>query len=836
MGFWVAFAVWFVTGVVTALLTKPKDLVGAPSGLDDFSVPTATEGRSVPVIVGKMRVTGPNVIWWGDLDTVRITQKTGGFLGIGRKRVTIGYKYYLGLQMALCRGPIDGIDRVWIGDKVVKEDGETGPGNIVISKADLFGGKKAGGGVVGTLEWYDGTQTTVNSYLTEFQPQQPSYKGTVYFVFTNQNKDGPAYIGNASNLRTFAFEPYWYPNSLGVTGGKERIGDDANPVCFLYEMLVASDDWGIGFNASDMLVTGTVEQGALRAVAEQVADEGLGFSYIINSPVEVRELIQMVERHIDGAFRLDLTDGRYKMILARTPATSPAIIDETAIQEMKKFERGNWGETKNEVRITYSDRDKDYDRTFAFDFDTANLDLMGQRNIATLSFPGVKDATTANKIAARELVYLSFPFARGTIVCDRSVYAFQRGDPFRLTWPDEDINQLNCRVSRVKYGNDRDQRITIDWVEDVFKLETVGFVDPPETDWEPPVNTALDVVPRLWIPPAQLETTEDQVIVLAARPNGLHIGFDVYAEYDAGGYVLRSEAFDNDWCVTAQLAGALTPDLSGGGADPYTGDIDVDNLSAADLELLQEASETGTLDTDQYQNLILIGDEVLWFEGVTYQGGGVYRLTNCRAGVFGTYPQAHADNSIVYFFGLGVGVVETDGIEGSPTAVRVKLSTITSSDQLDIASATATPYLTYEDDIPYTPGDLTVNSEKVASDNFDQTVLPLDLTWKRRDRNSQAVTTLQGDASLASVGNGVTIELRRVDTDAVLDTKTDNTGTTDQFSIALPQTNPGVADETDLYIRFWQRDGAKTSQVWQTKNFEIVGFGLEFGSAFGGQP
>lgn len=66
--------------VVSALITQamlPKPEQPKPAELSDFDAPTAEEGRPIPVVFGTVRVTGPNVLWYGDLYTQAITQRGG---------------------------------------------------------------------------------------------------------------------------------------------------------------------------------------------------------------------------------------------------------------------------------------------------------------------------------------------------------------------------------------------------------------------------------------------------------------------------------------------------------------------------------------------------------------------------------------------------------------------------------------------------------------------------------------------------------------------------------------------------------------------------------------
>ncbi len=50
-----------------ALRPMPKVTHARPATASEFDVPTALEGREVPVLFGTRRITGPNVVWWGDL-------------------------------------------------------------------------------------------------------------------------------------------------------------------------------------------------------------------------------------------------------------------------------------------------------------------------------------------------------------------------------------------------------------------------------------------------------------------------------------------------------------------------------------------------------------------------------------------------------------------------------------------------------------------------------------------------------------------------------------------------------------------------------------------------
>lgn len=46
-----------------------------PAGVEDFDVPSASENRPIPVVFGTVRITGANVVWYGDLETEEITEE-----------------------------------------------------------------------------------------------------------------------------------------------------------------------------------------------------------------------------------------------------------------------------------------------------------------------------------------------------------------------------------------------------------------------------------------------------------------------------------------------------------------------------------------------------------------------------------------------------------------------------------------------------------------------------------------------------------------------------------------------------------------------------------------
>lgn len=78
---------WFVAALISlgvsvgmavlSYLLQPKPPGVAAAGFDDFEVPTAEEGREIPVLFGTRDITGANVVWYGNLRNKAIKKKGG---------------------------------------------------------------------------------------------------------------------------------------------------------------------------------------------------------------------------------------------------------------------------------------------------------------------------------------------------------------------------------------------------------------------------------------------------------------------------------------------------------------------------------------------------------------------------------------------------------------------------------------------------------------------------------------------------------------------------------------------------------------------------------------
>lgn len=104
-------------------------------------------------------------------------------MGGSSKKVTVGYKYYVGMHMVLCHGPVDKITRIRVDERTAWSGSRYG-GQIYINQPSLFGGESREGGVEGVVDFETGRSNQMpNSYLaSKLGPLVPAFRGVVGVV------------------------------------------------------------------------------------------------------------------------------------------------------------------------------------------------------------------------------------------------------------------------------------------------------------------------------------------------------------------------------------------------------------------------------------------------------------------------------------------------------------------------------------------------------------------------------------------------------------------------------------------------------------------------------
>ena len=703
-----------VIGVTLAreFLFPPKGPKNAkPSGLGDFRLPTATEGRPIPLIWGRVLLSGPNVVWYGDLrqEAIQKKQRQGFFSSV---TTTVGFRYHLGIQQALCRGPGVKLIRVLIGKKQAFSGAVSSGSHFDIDSDSLLGGDDFGaGGVKATVDFYGGETTQLpNDYLDTVErqrvasaitPTAPRYTGTSYVVIREltsadpQATDAGAYIGNQTSLQPWAFEVERFPALFaGQSSGDNKIGSfDANPINVAVEYLT-NTEWGRGQDAS---LIGS----SFKTAADAMIAENNGYSRVLDQEIPKQDFLRELEDQIDGVIYESRSTGKWEVQLARASNDARFGYDIDTVPQLsvangvavKAYDRSTWEATLNQVSVSYAKREDDYKQSFAIAQNLANAIMVGggtpltARGVpTTFDFPGCKLSSLASSLAWRELRGRSQPVLRATFEVNREFFALERG--FVFAWIDSRLfsGKIAMRVLKIDDGEALGGVMTVEAAEDILSYELASGGDPGATNWIPPVGSLLAYpatqqlaieAPRGLVvrDPEYAGKAGANKIVCAARRQGDEVAFQI-GQRSAAGAPAGTYAPDDDVVQFAAI-GQLKANLAAGTAIP-TPSLLVS--PGPDTQAVLEALFDDTLTlTDlgvDLRQLVLIDDEFMLVSTAALSGldvdlGDVYR------GVLGTPQAAHASGAAVFLVFVGAGITKTTFPAGFNVDIELRPRTAT---------------------------------------------------------------------------------------------------------------------------------------------------------------
>lgn len=143
--------------------------------LTDLSAQTSSYGAVIPRVYGAAAVTG-NVIWLEDnkLKETVTTKKSGGKGGGSKSNVTT-YSYSATFAVALCKGPIVGVKRIWVGANLIYDAGASDADTITASNQAQTGFRVYLGS--------DTQQPDPRMQATLGVNATPAWRGVAYIVF-----------------------------------------------------------------------------------------------------------------------------------------------------------------------------------------------------------------------------------------------------------------------------------------------------------------------------------------------------------------------------------------------------------------------------------------------------------------------------------------------------------------------------------------------------------------------------------------------------------------------------------------------------------------------------
>lgn len=667
----------------------------------------------------------------------------GGKSGGGSQ--TVGYRYYMTLQMVLGRGPMDEIVEIQVGDKTAWPFIEGSGSNydstitddrvISINAPNLFGGDKAEGGIQGSL-------TLMMGKATQFYPQWvknllggdvPDFRGTVTAVFDGLicalNPYPKPWKFRLRRILKGWDGPVWRPELAVIdlvadqTSGEatQRAIKAMNGAHILYEC-VTNRSWGRGYDRA------RINDVSWTAAAQTLKNEGFGLCLAWKRDGTIGEFIGEVIRHIGASMYVSRETGLLELKLIRgdyNPADLPLFDYNSGLLEVEEPETATLADAIGEVIVSY--RSPMINEELQVRAQNLAVIQSGEGiNTQKVSYPGLPNAGLAGRVAARDLKTQSIEQSRYKCKFDRRAWKLYPGAVFRISAPDKGISNLVLRAAKLQESDLINGEITCEAVIDVFGLPSTSFSSVEENAYTPPSKTPevvsnrvlreatyYDVFLRTSVADrAYIEPTDTAIATIGSRANSLMLSYDILSKTGSEAYVSRNvETF----APTALLDGSL---------GPY------------DTTLIYKGGFDMGLVTDGM--LVQLNNEIFVAADVTANPDGVSGTITLVRGVLDTIPASHANNARLYFLGDNVGTDLRDYAIGE--TVNVKLLSNTSDSQLDEALAPAdTITLVGRQGRPYPPAGVVVKSGSNTYPCLNNPAVGSNFSveWTHRDRVTQ---------------------------------------------------------------------------------------------------
>jgi hypothetical protein len=588
-----------------------------PLGVESSRLSTNEAARPLPYFAGTRWM---GVTWVGNAFNVRTTPIVRK---VGKKSTVTGYNYYASCVALVSSCRVDKITAIRMANELVWE------GSITRGAEDYVSITIENRGVA-RLYWGTETQTLDSLLATS---QHSAYRGQSYMVFED------LFFGPDNNTApNVEVELGRWPDPAWLTVDP-NIEHDANPMAVLHE-LWTNHRFGLGRPESGL------DLDSLAAAAEQLDDEGLGFSPSLTRETTFqRTLIELLEG-IDGY--PTWLDGKLGVGLIRhTDAAIPSITS-AALDGDPSIKDQDWDETYNEARVTFKNRDKNGEDDIAKHIERANYVITGSRRTLTLARPWVTRAAVAQRIANAAGRSRGVPqFSGSARLIESEAEDVILGAPFNLTYGGLTLRaRCTSRATEPKnsqvgiaFEADRGWANSADYYEaEADALPAVPSSTPEEVDGA----NVIDAPYGLGHPSLM------RLLKLASRGDLISTAYDIWFGSTSGGSYknLGSElgrTYEN-WAVRAELTSGYS-----------AATLPIDEVTKINFTVL--CPDQGLLDSEwdledglNHTLLAFIGTqpvEIVSLFDVEKLGDTTYRAS-CVRGLYDTKRTTHSSAAPVW--------------------------------------------------------------------------------------------------------------------------------------------------------------------------------------------
>lgn len=738
--------------------------------------------------------------------------------------------------MGLCRGPIDELVQITVGDKSAWVGSQTAEGSFDINNYELFGGDKREGGIQGQVDFMPGHATQgVNARLAAMLGGLvPAFRGvsTMFFdgIICAMNPYPKSWKMRVRRSHNGWDGDTWYPEKVTINLRNDHIdmSDQSpdpgwreylrnikamNPAHILFE-LATNRSWSRGFPRY------LIDEASYKVAADQLYDEGFGLCIKWARSDSVTALIQTVLDHIGGAQYIDRSTGLLTLKLIRDDydvESLPLFTPTSGLLGIDDDDGTAADLSANEVVVKWHDPVSDKDGQVR-EQNLASIQAQDAINSMLKEYPGLPTSELAHRVALRDLRVFSSGLKRYKVRLDRSGRKIAPSSVFRISDPTRGLVNLVLRAGDIDDGKLTDGVITVTALQDVFGLPATGLaVEQPGT-WSPPDTTARPieicyaaestfraVVGALGISDATARPVDACYVgTVAVAPSALSLSYLLQTKPDGAPDFVQVSA--GGWCPSAKLSVAV-------------------NRSPSTTEF--RLAGATKLETVVVGGTALIDDEIVRVDAIDL----VSDVVTVARGCVDTIPAIHAAGARIWFYESGIVADRTEYLPGE--TVTARLVTRTSSQQLDDDRSTTTEVLTQQrQGRPYPPGDVKVNGLLwFESFPFGADAV---LTWAHRDRITQQDQVVDHAAGSIGPEAGVTYSARVYNGSGVLVVTYANiTGTTWTYT-TTQRAEDGITDR--FSIKFTSvRAGLESLFPYQLDSASsTTGLGLGLGLSLGG--
>jgi len=589
---------------------------------------------------------------------------------------------------------------------------------------------------------------------------------------------------------------------------------DANPAHIIYECLTDTD-WGMGADPA------SIDTESFQSASARLFGENFGLFMQWTAQSSIEDFINNVLEHAKGALYPHPRTGKMTLRLLRddlVPANLKEITPDNAT--LTNFSRKGWGETVNEVVVTWTNPETEKEETVRAQ-DLANIAQQGGIVSDSKNYHGIRTAEVAARVAERELREASAPLCSCEVEVNREFWDIVPFDGVRVTWPEYGLNELVMRVMKVNYGDSSSSKIRLSLVEDVFSLPLASYVPPATGEWQDPAVPPAPVTQAFLMPPPAFIASNEGIDLgtltyptTGAAPMALNPTTSESAHYEvlaqtstpSGDTVWAGTGAEREFLGRGELANALP-------AEPTSAGVTLENsagLVPVRDELLIIGDDATPLEARELALVTLIDEE-----------DGTPTLLR---GALDTVPQAWPAGTQVLVTSLSMWrPLPRELSDGQ--SVTLKFLTSTPGGMLEeyeapefTGTAMARPSL------PTRPANVKING--VGIDEVDGVLLggELTFTWAHRNRLLEDAAMYAWDAASLPLENGVSY---RVELDALAGDRSlieaawysENVGGVDTHTVDLAVDEPPAGTTYMIGRVVAERDG---QDAWQSAELWIT--------------